>query len=171
MSPALFHWLAALLLVAMASFAWNEARSEALITRSLFLWPLSGFLFGLLILITPLVGTLHSEDKVRFAVLGAVFCACSVQAFLSNIRRVARWPSGAIWLALVIAGLMFQPPSESLEFEPFFLAFYRRFSGLIWAAIGIAKVAGEKGLTPQGGMPAWLRLLYLQAILIASAPY
>ena len=158
------HLLAGLLLVSMASFALIEARSSSLIPKSLFLWPFSGLLFGIL---TALAA--FRMKNPALPALGIVMILCSLQAFLVNIRKLSRWPSGAVWLLLVLVCLIHQIPYSGAE-EPLFRTFLRRFSGFLWAAVGITKVLSEKTVSQEGAVPPWILLLYGQAILIASFP-
>lgn len=166
----MIHWLAAFLLIGMATGALLEAKSASLIPKSLFLWPLAGLLFGLLALAAPLARGSHGSGQVIVIGTGVAMLACSVQAFLVNIRKLARWPSGAVWLSLVVVALLHQIPYSGFQ-EPAFRTFFRRFSGLLWAAIGVAKVLRERSVSQEGGIPAWITLLYLQAALIASFPH
>lgn len=163
--PIASHWVAAGLLIAMATFALLEAKSSSLIPKSLFLWPLSGFLFGLLCL-EPFFRRHH----VSFLVMGILLMVCSSQAFLVNIRKLSRWPSGAVWLGLVIIGIIHQIPNPSVS-EPVFQDFYRRLSGFIWIAIGVTKVIGERSVSDTSAVPVWIQLVYIQAALVASAPF
>ena len=160
----LVHWISAFLLVAMASFALIEAKSSSLIPKSLFLWPLAGFLFGLMAF-----GSLVSMKNHALVALGVVMILCSVQAFFVNIRKISRWPSGAVWLTLVLVAILYQIPYTGAD-EPLFHTFLRRLSGLLWAAVGITKVLSEKTVSQEGAVPTWITLLYLQALLIASFP-
>jgi len=163
------HLFAGLLLAAMATFALLEAKSNSLIPKSLFLWPLLGLMFGLMSMAGTLRGSMAASSKAVLFTTGLVFTLCSLQAFLSNIRRIPRWPSGAVWLGLVLVALV-SLLSYTGQQEPQFHNFYRHLTGFVWAAIGITKVAGEKSVSQEGGTPAWILLLYAQSILIASAP-
>jgi len=163
--PIISHWIAAGLLIAMATFALLEAKSSSLIPKSLFLWPLSGFLFGLLCL-EPFFRRHHGS----FLIMGIVLMACSSQALLVNIRKLSRWPSGSVWLGLILIGIMFQIPNPSVP-EPVFQDFYRRLSGFVWMAIGITKVIGERSVSDTSAVPVWIQLAYLQAALVASSPF
>ena len=170
MTPALImHWCAALLLVAMASLAFIEAKTSSLIPKSLFLWPLSGFLFGLLAVLAPFMGKGHFSGKSTLLTLGIVAILASGQAFLVNIRKISRWPSGIVWLGFVLVGLYYQIPYSGME-EPLFQTFLRRLSGLVWIAVGVTKVISEKTVSQEGSVPIWIMLLYVQAVLIASYP-
>ncbi|HNV86516.1 MAG TPA: hypothetical protein PKL97_06075 [Candidatus Omnitrophota bacterium] len=164
------HWIIALLLVAMGTFALLEKRSASFVSRSLILWPVSGFLLSFMFLSALFVKGPHSFSPSAFLVTGVVLALCSAQALLFNIRKLNRWPSGFIWLGLVLAGFFYQfagPGSQELSFRIFF----GRLSGWIWAAVGIVKVIEEKSVSQEGGAPAWILLLYVQAILIASSPF
>ena len=166
----LVHWLAGLLLIGMATFALLEAKSASLIPKSLFLWPLMGFLFGLLALASPIARGSHLSNKIIFITMGVVMTCSSVQAFLVNIRKISRWPSGTVWLGFVLLGLAYQIPYPGKN-EPTFQTFFRNLSGFLWAAIGITKVIGEKTVSQEGRIPPWILLLYVQALLVASAPH
>ncbi|PIQ86210.1 MAG: hypothetical protein COV74_05915 [Candidatus Omnitrophica bacterium CG11_big_fil_rev_8_21_14_0_20_45_26] len=163
---SLMHWAAALVLVGMALFASIEAQSSSLIPKSLFLWPAMGFIFGLLVLAGAFTSQAHGTSPASFFVLGFAFLLGSIQAFLVNIRKISPWPSGIVWLGLVLVFLF--TPSASMQTEPLFQQFIARLIGLMWAAIGIAKVAGERGVSGEGRVPTWIYLLYVQAILIAA---
>ena len=168
--PWLSHWLAALLLIGMATFALLEAKSASLIPKSLFLWPLMGLLYGLMALASQISRGTPPPSKSILLVMGVAMTLCSLQALLVNIRKISRWPSGAIWLSLVLLAMVCQTPYAGAE-EPVFHTFFRRLSGFVWAAIGITKVVSEKTVTQEGGIPAWIILLYVQAALIASSPH
>ncbi len=163
------HWIAAILLIGMATFAYIEAKSSSLIPKSLFLWPLCGFLFGVLAVLGPVLGRGQMSGKSTLLALGIVFLLCSVQALLVNIRKLSRWPSGAIWLGFLLLGLLYQIPFEGAA-EPLFHTFLRRISGFVWMAVGITKVISEKTVSQEGQTPPWILLLYVQAALIASFP-
>jgi len=90
--------------------------------------------------------------------LGALLTLSGIQAALVNVRRLPPWPSGAVWLGLVLAGVGFQ-------FHPLFA---QRILGFLWAAVGITKVARERSPSLEAGTPIWILLLYAQAILLAS---
>lgn len=163
--PIISHWIAAGLLIATATFALLEAKSSALIPKSLFLWPLSAFLFGLLCL-EPFLRRGH----VSFLVMAIVIMICAAQAFLVNIRKLSRWPSGAVWLGLLLIGLMLQVPNPNIA-EPVFQDFYRRLAGFVWIAIGVTKVIGERSVSDPSAVPVWIQLVYVQAALVASSPF
>ena len=166
---SIVHLFAGLLLAAMATFALDEAKSSSLIPKSLFLWPLFGLLFGLMSLLGSARGALTASSKLVLCTTGAVMLMCSLQALLVNIRKIPRWPSGAIWYGLgwiaVVSFLPYTGPQE-----PLFHTFFRRLSGFVWLAIGLCKVSGERSAAQEGGVPAWIVLLYAQAVLIASSP-
>lgn len=166
----ILHWLAALLLVGMAVFALIEAKSSSLIPRSLFLWPLTGLILGALILLSGAVSYAHRAPS-PILLTGLVMILCSVQALAVNIRRIPRWPSGLIWLAWVLVCVLYQTAPPSGPGDALFLTFYRRLSGLVWAAIGITKVISERSAAQEGGAPVWIQLLFVQAALMASAPF
>jgi hypothetical protein len=163
------HWLAALLLVTMAVFALIEAKSSSLIPRSLFLWPLAGLVLGTLILLSLAVSETH-RAQAAILTTGFVMILCSLQALAVNVRRIPRWPSGLIWLGWIVVCLLYQPAQPGAG-ETLFLTFYRRLAGLIWAAVGITKVISERSAAQEGGIPAWIQLLFVQAALMASAPF
>ncbi len=165
----LMHWFSGLLLAAMATFALLEVKSASLIPKSLFLWPLMGLVFGLSALAAPLGRGRHSDVLIIFLGLGMAMTLCSLQAFLVNIRKISRWPSGAVWLSLVLVAMAYQIPYTGFQ-EPLFHTFFRRLTGFLWGAIGITKVLGERSAATEGGTPRWIVLLYVQAVLIASAP-
>ena len=168
MSHALLaHWTAGFLLIVMASFALIEVKSSSLIPKSLFLWPFAGFLFGFLTLLSPIMMKGHDWNQTTLAALGVAAVLASIQALLVNIRKISSWPSGAIWLGFLVVGILYQIPYESLQ-EPLFRGFIRRLTGFVWAAIGITKVIGDKTVSQGSGIPAWILLTYVQAILIAS---
>ncbi len=168
MTPGIIiHYLAAALLVAMATYALIEAKSSSLIPKALFLWPLAGFLFGLLAVLAPFMGSGHLSGKQTLFVLGVVMILCSAQALLVNIRKLSRWPSGIVWLLLILVGVLYQAPYSGIV-EPLFQTFLRRAMGFLWAGIGITKLISEKSISQEGATPSWILLLYVQAILIAS---
>lgn len=163
----IIHWFAALCLIAMATYALIEAKSSSLIPKALFLWPLAGFIFGVLAILAPVIGGGHLSGQQTLFVLGIVMIICSAQAFFVNIRKLSRWPSGAVWLLLIFVAVLYQTPYEGMV-EPVFQTFLRRFTGFLWAAVGITKVIGEKTISSENSIPPWIILLYIQAILIAS---
>lgn len=153
-TPWLFNLMGGALLALIASAAMAEAKSSALIPKSLLLWPVLLVLFGALNLFSAWQG----EIFVR-GTFGIVLLLCGVQAALVNIRRLSPWPSGAVWWGLVLVGIGFQ-------FYPLFL---ERVMGFLWAAIGIAKVARQRSASLESGTPVWIFLLYAQAILLAAS--
>jgi len=163
----LVHSLVSLSLVAMATFAWMEVKSSSLIPKSLFLWPLMGLIFGVLVLAGSHSAGHQSGDKLAFLSLGIVMILASIQALLVNIRKISRWPSGLIWLGLVLVIFFVQEPTFAIG-EPHFSMFVRRLSAFLWAAVGITKVISEKTTVTEGSVPTWIMLIYIQAILIAS---
>ena len=168
----IIHWIAAALLILTASFALIEVKSSSLIPRSLFLWPLSAFIFGALTLLSSFMMPPRSHwNSVIFLVLGFVMIVASLQAFLVNIRKISRWPSGIIWLGLIVVGILYQIPYAVTTQEPLFQNFIHRLSGLLWATIGITKIIGEQTVSEGNRVPVWITLTYIQAILIASLPH
>lgn len=166
---SIVHLFAGLLLAAMATFALDEARSSSLIPKSLFLWPFFGLLFGAMSLLGSMRGALTPSAQLVLCTTGAVMLMCSLQALLVNIRKLSRWPSGAVWYGLIwVAVVSFVPYAGPNE--PLFHTFFRRLSGFVWLAIGLTKVSGDRSVSQEGGVPAWILLLYAQAILIASSP-
>lgn len=163
--PIISHWVAAGLLASMATFALLEAKSSSLIPKSLFLWPLMGFLFGLFCL-EPFFVRHHTS----FLIMGTVIMICAAQAFFVNIRKLSRWPSGAVWLGLALVGVLMQIPNNAVA-EPVFQNFYKRLAGLVWIAIGVTKVIGERSVSDTSAVPVWIQLVYVQAALVASSPF
>ena len=149
-----FNLVGGLLLALLATLATCEAKSSSLVPKSLLLWPVFVVLFGIVTLI-------QGERSYGFSVtviLGAILILCGIQAVLVNMRRLSPWPSGAVWFGLVLAGIGFQ-------LYPFF---EQRVMGVLWIAIGVAKVVRERSATLEAGIPLWIQLLYVQAILLAS---
>lgn len=138
----IWNWGGALLLALIATTAMSEAKSSSLVPKSLLLWPafvvLAGFFFR--------------------GSLGFILILCGIQAAGVNLRRLAPWPSGVIWLGLAFVGL-------GMQFHPLFVG---RVMGFIWIALGITKVMRERSASLEAGTPLWILLLYLQAILLAS---
>lgn len=165
----LMHWFASLLLTSMATFALVEARSSSLIPKSLFFWPAAGMGFGILTLLSSVSGGVHSQNSLLYLITGLLLIICSVQAFLVNIRKLSRWPSGTVWLGLILVALIAQFPTVNSA-EPLFQLFFIRLSGLLWAVIGIVKVISERSVSQEGGVPPWILLLYVQALLLAASP-
>ncbi len=163
--PIISHWVAAGLLIAMATFALLEAKSSSLIPKSLFLWPLFAFLFGLFCL-EPFLRRGH----VSFLAMGIVLMICAAQAFFVNIRKLSRWPSGAVWLGLVLVGVLLQIPNDAVA-EPVFQNFFKRLTGFVWIAIGVTKVTGERSVSDPSAVPVWIQLVYIQAALVAASPF
>lgn len=143
-----------ILLALVALAATVEAKSNALIPKSLLLWPALLVAFGVLTLIQAVA--LYSFNVTVF--LGIFLILCGVQAALVNTRRLTPWPSGAIWLTLVLAGLGFQ----------FYPWFEQRLLGFLWMAVGLSKVMRERSAALEGGVPFWIQLLYVGAILLAA---
>ncbi len=152
-----YSWLlniaSGILLAAIAVTATSEAKSSSLIPKSLLLWPALLIAFGAL---TTLQGAFSGFRMT--AVLGIILMACGVQAAGVNIRRFSPWPSGAVWLALVIAGVGFQ-------LYPYF---EQRLMGFLWMAVGATKVVRERSTALEAGIPVWIQLLYLGAVLLAA---
>ena len=149
-----FNLLGGLLLALIATFAWVEAKSSSLVPKSLLLWPLLVILFGF----ESLIQGWWSYGFSVSVIFGAVLVLCGIQAALVNMRRLSPWPSGAVWLGVVLTGLGFQ----------FYPWFEQRIMGFLWVAIGITKVMRERSASLEAGTPIWISLLYLQAILLAS---
>ncbi|MBI2167411.1 MAG: hypothetical protein HYU34_04095 [Candidatus Omnitrophica bacterium] len=142
------------LLALIAATVTAELKSSSLVPKSLLLWPLFVIVFGALNLF---VGGLTESFFRGF--LGAVLVLCGIQAGLVNLRRLAPWPSGAVWLGLALAGAGFQ-------FYPLFL---ERVMGFVWMAVGLDKVIRERSASLESGTPVWIFLLYLQAVILASS--
>ncbi len=169
-SAKLANWTSAGLLIAMATFAMVESKSSSLIPKSLFLWPACGFLFGLFTAANGFLALASVGGSQATLVLGIVVLACSMQALLVNIRRISRWPSGALWLTFLLIGIipfLSDPTLADSDFE----VFLSRLMGLLWACVGVTKVISEKSVSQEGGIPVWIQLLYVQALLLASLPY
>lgn len=164
------HWIMGLLLVAMGTFALLEKRSTAFVSRSLLLWPLAGFVLSLMLVLGVFVEEVHSTSRPALLAAGTVLALCSIQALLVNVRKLARWPSGLVWLGLVFVCFLYQFPRPEAG-EPAFRIFFSRLLGWLWAAIGITKVLSERTVAQEGGIPAWILLLYVQAVLIASSSF
>ena len=142
------------LLALIATTAMIEAKSSALIPKSLLLWPAFVVLFGM---VTMIQGWTIYGFSVT-VLLGGFLILCGIQAALVNIRKLTPWPSGALWLALVLVGLGFQ----------LYPQFEQHIMGFLWVAIGIAKVTRERSASLETGTPIWILLLYAQAVLLAS---
>lgn len=149
----IWNLLGGLLLALTATFAMAEARSSSLVPKSLLLWPALLVLYGIINLIKA-----WQFSEIFLGLLGIFLMLCGIQAALVNIRRLAPWPSGAIWIGLVFAGATFQ----------FYPLFEHHLIGFIWIAVGISKVARERSTALETGTPFWISLLYVQAILLAS---
>lgn len=134
------------LLALTATAALAELKSSSLVPKSLFLWPLFVILYGVLNLVQGGI------------LLGIILVLCGIQAGLVNLRKISSWPSGLVWLGLVLAGIGFQGSSLFLE----------RVMGFLWVAVGITKVARERSASLEAGTPIWILLLYAQAVLLAS---
>ena len=142
------------LLVLIAVTAHREAKSSALVSKALLLWP--ALVVGL-----GIETFVQGWSTLGFSVtvlLGGILILCGIQAVLVNIRKLSPWPSGAIWLLLIPVGTGFQ-------FYPFF---EQRIMGWLWTAVGITKVMRERSASLETGTPSWILLLYAQAILLAS---
>ncbi len=142
-----------LLLALIATFAMAEAKSSSLVPKSLLLWPALLVVYGVINLVQT-----WQFSEIFLGVLGVVLILCGLQAALVNIRRLGPWPSGAVWLGFILAGLGFQ-------LYPFF---EHHLIGFIWMAIGLAKVTRERSAALETGTPLWISLLYVQAVLLAS---
>lgn len=138
----------------IATGAVIEARSSSLVPKSLLLWPIGLILYGIATLLQAWV----LSDVGVYGMLGAVLILCGFQALLVNLRRTAAWPSGVIWLGLVIAGLVFETKPLVMD----------HLVGFIWIATGVTKVLRERSASLEAGTPMWILLLYAQAILLAS---
>jgi len=142
------------LLSSIAFTAVAEAKSSSLVPKSLLLWPVLVVLFGIINLIQ---GWWIYGFSVS-VIFGVILVLCGIQAALVNLRRLSPWPSGVVWLGIVLAGVGFQ----------FYPLFEQRVMGFIWAAIGLAKVTRERSASVETGTPIWILLLYTQAILLAA---
>lgn len=142
-------------LLALIAFAATcEAKSSSLVPKSLLLWPALVVLFGILTLVQGWVIYGFSVTVI----FGGFLILSGIQALLVNLRRLPPWPSGGIWLTLALAGIGFQ-------IYPYF---EQRIMGFLWMAVGIAKVTRERSAALGSGIPIWIQLLYVQAILLAS---
>ena len=144
-----------ILLALVALGATMEAKSSSLLPKSLLLWPALLVAFGIL---TLLQGMVLYGFNVITVFFGIFLILCGVQAALVNIRRLSPWPSGAIWLTLILAGLGFQ----------FYPWFEQRLLGFLWVAVGLSKVMRERSAALEGGIPFWIQLLYAGAIWLAA---
>lgn len=143
-----------LLLALIATTAMAEAKSSSLVPKSLLLWPALVILFG----VASLIEGWQIYGFSVTVIFGAILILCGIQAALVNLRRLSPWPSGAIWLGLVLAGIGFQ----------LYPLFEQHIMGFLWFAIGITKVVRERSASLEAGIPTWILLLYVQAILLAS---
>ena len=150
----LFNLAGGILLALTAAAAMAEAKSSSLVPRSLFLWPLLLILFGVVNLIEGWISYGFSVSVI----FGAILILCGIQAMLVNLRRLPPWPSGYVWLGLIVAGLGFQ-------LYPLFL---QRVMGFLWMAVGVAKIARERSASLEAGTPMWILLIFIQAILLAA---
>ncbi len=143
-----------ILLTLIAAAAMIEAKSSALVPKSLLLWPAFIVLAGIATFIQG--WTIYGFSVT--VLLGWVLILLGIQAGLVNIRKLGPWPSGAVWLLLIPAGLLFQ----------LYPLFEQRVMGFLWVAIGITKVMRERSASLETGLPTWIVLLYIQAILLAA---
>lgn len=142
----LWNLIGGCLLALIAALAMAEVKSSSLVPRSLLLWPPLVILFGILNVVQGWI------------FLGIVLILCGIQAGGVNLRRLAPWPSGGVWLGLAGAGIAFQWEPLAME----------RVIGFVWVAIGITKVVRERSASLESGVPLWISLLFVQAILLAS---
>lgn len=149
-----WNLVSGVLLALIATAAMAEVKSSSLVPKSLLLWPLLFVLFGIVTLIQALVLYGFSVSVIQ----GVVLMLCGIQSLLVNVRRLSPWPSGAIWLLLVLAGVGFQ----------FYSWFEQRVVGFLWIAVAITKVIRERSVSLETGTPTWILLLYVQAILLAA---
>ncbi len=149
-----WNLVSATLLAVIALTATMEAKSSSLLPKSLLLWPAFLTLFGILALIQGIA--LYGFSAAM--TLGIVLTLCGIQAALVNLRRLPPWPSGAIWLALIAVGIGFQFYSHPEE----------RMMGFLWMAVGATKVIRERSASVESGLPVWIQLLYLGAILLGA---
>lgn len=149
-----WNLVSGIVLAAVAVTATMEARSRSLIPKSLLAWPALLMVFGALTLIQGVV--LYGFSVT--VILGTILILCGIQAALVNLRRLSPWPSGTIWLALIGAGIGFQLYPHPEE----------RLVGFLWMAVGATKVIRERGASVESGLPVWIQLLYLGAVLLAA---
>lgn len=128
-----------------AASATLEWRSNSLVPKSLLLWPALLIVFGVL-----------NFPASKF--LSGILILCAVQALLVNVRRLSPWPSGLLWLGLVPASLEYQLSPGLLP----------NLMGWVWFSLGISKVIRERSTSLAAGVPAWITLLYVQAVLLAA---
>ena len=143
-----------ILLALVAAAATMEAKSSSLLPKSLLLWPAFLVAFGVLTIVEGIA--LYGFTMAVF--LGIFLVLCGIQAALVNIRLLTPWPSGAIWLSLILAGFGFQ----------FYPWFEQRLLGFLWVAVGFSKVMRERSAALEGGIPFWIQLLYAGAIWLAA---
>ena len=151
----IFNLAAGSLLALIATAALAEAKSSALVSKTLIVWPALVVLYGAL---SVTQGIFLARGPTASFLLGGILILCGFQAALVNLRRFSPWPSGMVWLGLVLAGMGFQ-------LHPLFT---QRVLGFLWAAIGITKVARERSASLEAGTPIWILLLFAQAILLAA---
>lgn len=149
-----FNLLGGAFLALIATAALVEAKSNALVSKALFLWPALLVIYGIL----NLLQGWRAEGLSVSVALGVLLILCGIQAALVNLRRFSPWPSGGIWLGLVPAGLGFQ----------LYPLLEQRLMGFLWVAIGISKVIRERSASLESGTPIWILLLYAEAILLAA---
>lgn len=152
-----------ILLALIAVAATIEAKSSALISRSLILWPAFMVLTGVATLIQD--WAIYGFSVIPppkgggiTVLLGVVLILAGIQAGLVNIRKLTPWPSGALWLLFIPVGLGFQ----------LYPLFEQRMMGFLWVAVGITKVLRERSASLETGLPTWIVLFYIQAILLAA---
>lgn len=149
-----WNLIGGILLALIAATAQMEAKSSALVSKALLLWPALVVALGIETFIQG--WTIYGFSVT--VLLGAVLILAGNQAILVNIRKLSPWPSGAVWLLLIPVGLGFQ----------LYPLFEQRLVGFLWVAVGIAKVVRERSASVESGTPSWILLLYVQAILLAS---
>ncbi len=150
----IWNLTAGIFLAFIATTVWIESKSSALVSKTLVLWPALTVLLGIETLIQ---GWINFGFSVT-VILGLILILCGIQAALVNIRKWSPWPSGGIWLALVLAGIGFQ----------LYPLFEQHIMGFLWIAIGITKVVRERSASVETGTPVWIFLLFVQAVLLAS---
>ena len=149
-----FNLTGGFLLALIATTAIAENKSSSLVPKSLLIWPAFVVLFG----IESLIQGWRSYGFSVTVIFGVVVILCGIQAVLVNLRRLSPWPSGALWLLLILTGAGFQ----------LYPHFEQRIMGFLWIAIAVAKVMRERRASVEAGIPIWLHLLYAQAVLLAS---
>ena len=151
----IWNLIGGLILALIATGAMMEVKSSSLIPKSLLLWPACLVLFGIF---TFVEGCVLYGFSVT-VLMGIVLAFCGVQAVLVNIRRLSPWPSGGVWLFLILMGLAFQ----------IYPWYEQHVMGFIWVAVGLSKVLRERSANLElQGTPVWIQLLFLQAVLLAS---